>query len=191
MVDVVKQSSSADSPASPESVALAAPESAASPDRAFEEFAASLFRMKRTMRAAGPFWGELPGGLKRVDATVLRIIDEHGECRPGFIADVLAVGPSVISRQLASLAEDGVVARRRDPEDGRAELVALTELGSRRLVEMRTAYVARMQQHFTHWDRTKVEAAARLLNDITDTVAFALRGEVGRHQTLSNEKEDA
>lgn len=173
MVDMVNQSST--------------PGAQAAHTVAFEEFAVSLFRFTRTIRSTSTLWGQLPGGLKRSDITILRTLAEHGECRGGFIADQLGVGASVISRQLVALDEQELVVRRRDPEDGRAELIALTETGRRRLDTMRAAYVAGMQEHFTDWDEAKVRQAAAILEEISDHIAPAL----GRTTDLMNTKEDA
>ncbi|HEY9564000.1 MAG TPA: MarR family transcriptional regulator, partial [Nocardioides sp.] len=128
-------------------------------DAAFDEFAASLFRLTRTLRSTQGLWVQLPGGLKRSDVTILKLINELGECRPGTIADRLGVGPSVISRQLTNLDDEQLISRRRDPEDGRAELIVMTELGGERLAAMRAAYVLGMQEHFTDWTDERARTA--------------------------------
>src|SRR3546814_18779555 len=96
-------------------------------DAAFDEFAASLFRLTRTLRSTQGLWVQLPGGLKRSDVTILKLINELGECRPGTIADRLGVGPSVISRPLTHLDDEQLISRRRDTEEGRAEPIVITE----------------------------------------------------------------
>src|SRR3546814_15890214 len=121
-------------------------------DDAFDEFAAILFRLTRTLRSTQWLWVQLPGGLKRSDVTSLKLINELGECRPGTIADRLGVGPSVISRQLTNPDDEQLISRRRDPEDGRAELIATTELGGERPAAMRAAYVLGLQEPFPDWN---------------------------------------
>ncbi|KRF14002.1 hypothetical protein ASG90_14485 [Nocardioides sp. Soil797] len=158
---------------------------------AFEEFAGSLFRFTRTIRSTSGLWVQLPGELKRSDVTILRTLSEHGECRPGFIAEALGVGPSVISRQLVTLDEQALVVRRRDPEDGRAELIALTPTGRERLDTMRRAYVSGMQEHFADWDEAKVYEAAAILEEISDHIAPALGRDGSRTTNQINEKEHA
>ncbi|QIX27639.1 winged helix-turn-helix transcriptional regulator [Nocardioides sp. JQ2195] len=158
---------------------------------AFEEFAVSLFRFTRTIRSTSTLWVQLPGGLKRSDVTILRTLSHHGECRPSSIAEVMGVGPSVISRQLVALGEQELVVRRRDPVDGRAELIALTPVGRERLDAMREAYVAGMQEQFTDWDEAKVRAAAALLEEISDHIAPALGRDSARATNQLNDKEPA
>lgn len=155
MVDMVKQSPGGDE---------------------FEVFASSLFRLTRSLRAASHLWLQLPGGLSPTDVTLLKVLEEHGDSRPGFIAERLHVGPSVISRQLVPLTAEGLVERRRDPADGRAELVSLTEDGRTRLASLRRAYVERMREHFTDWDPGAATGAARTLDEITDHIIPALGG---------------
>ncbi len=51
----------------------------------------------------------------------------------GDLADRLLVAPSVASRVVATLEQDGLVERHPDPADARACLLGLTDLGRDRL----------------------------------------------------------
>lgn len=161
MIDMVKQS-----------------ERAPEDGDAFEQLRSSLFRLTRSLRSTAHLWVQLPGNLKRTDVTILKVMEAHGDCRPGFIAEELEVGPSVISRQLVSLCDDGLVVRRKDPEDGRADLISLSESGKQRLQALRAAYVRGMREQFTDWDHDKVLASAALLEELSDHIAPAL----GHHE---------
>ncbi|GAA4125969.1 hypothetical protein GCM10022415_33420 [Knoellia locipacati] len=145
----------------------------------FEQFATSLFRLTRSLRATSHLWLQLPGGLKSTDITILKVLEDHGQSRSGFIADRLHVGASVISRQLASLSADGLVVRRKDPTDGRAELVDLTPEGRARLASLRRTYVSGMREQFTDWDAETALAAARTLDEISNHIVPALGGSAG------------
>ena len=155
MVDMVKQSARGDE---------------------FEEFATSLFRLTRSLRAATHLWVQLPGGLKSTDITILKVLEDHGDSRAGYIAERLHVGASVISRQLVSLAAEGLVVRRKDPSDGRAELVSLTSEGRDRLASLRRTYVSGMRAQFTDWDAATATRVARMLDEISDHIIPALGG---------------
>lgn len=146
---------------------------------AFEAFSSSLFRLTRSLRSTSHLWVQLPGGLKRTDITILTVLSDHGDCRPGFVADRLGVGASVVSRQLVSLVADGLVVRRKDPGDGRAELISLSEQGQARLDALRAAYSRGMREQFTDWDSARAREAAALLDEISDHIVPALGG-VGR-----------
>lgn len=142
----------------------------------FEQFATSLFRLTRSLRAASHLWLQLPGGLKPTDVTILKVLEDEGDSRSGFIAERLNVGASVVSRQLASLSAEGLVVRRKDPSDGRAELVSLTPEGRSRLASLRRAYVSGMREQFTDWDGDTAIRAARTLDEIADHIIPALGG---------------
>lgn len=141
---------------------------------AFEAFVGSLFRFTRTVRTTSHLWVQLPGNLKRGDIAILRELKEHGDLRPGCIAESLGVGPSVISRQLTALVEEGVIVRRPDPDDGRAELIRLTASGAERLAMIGRAYVAGMRAQFADWDNDRVREATALLDEIADHIVPAL-----------------
>ncbi|MEO6021190.1 MAG: MarR family winged helix-turn-helix transcriptional regulator [Knoellia sp.] len=143
---------------------------------AFEEFSSSLFRLTRSLRSTSHLWVQLPGNLKRTDLSILMVLRDNGDCRPGFVADVLNVGASVVSRQLVSLVANGLVFRRKDPMDGRAELISLSAEGRARLTTLRQAYVSGMREQFTDWDASKVIQAAALLDEISDHILPALGG---------------
>src|SRR3954454_24108244 len=58
--------------------------------------------------------------------TALAAIQVHGPLRVSDVALRLGVDLSVASRQVAALADEGHVERRRDDRDRRAQLVAVT-----------------------------------------------------------------
>lgn len=87
------------------------------------------------------------GGIKRKTRqsksasalALLLTIGEEGRLRPSEIAERQQVHPSLITRQVRELEEQGLVAVEGDPNDRRAWLVSLTPEGvaeSRRLYEI-------------------------------------------------------
>src|SRR5690348_14047385 len=86
----------------------------------------ALVVLGRSLRARGSDWAYVDPELSRSDIHTLSVIAQ-GTCRPGQVAEKLCVDRSVISRQLAALVQHGLVDRADDPEDGRAELVSLTD----------------------------------------------------------------
>jgi DNA-binding MarR family transcriptional regulator len=67
--------------------------------------------------------------LERPAFVLLMVIAERGRLRPSALADCLFVDLSTVSRQLVALEQAGWVARERDPEDRRAQLVRVTTEG--------------------------------------------------------------
>lgn len=69
-------------------------------------------------------------GATGTPLAVLRALSRAGgEDRPGDLALATGVAPSVVSRVLARLEEDGLVDRHRDEEDARACHISLTDEG--------------------------------------------------------------
>lgn len=125
----------------------------------------SLVRFGRAMRAVGA--RPDPAGLSRVDAFTLGVIDECGAVRGGRISELSGVGPSVISRQLAALKARGLVVRTKDPEDGRAELVELTDEGRALLEQATTAYVEGLTAALEGWARDRLHIAVDAIEELT------------------------
>ncbi|PRY95660.1 MarR family transcriptional regulator [Hasllibacter halocynthiae] len=84
-------------------------------------------------------------GLSQLRFLVLIVIDREPE-RDGLsvteIAERLDVSKPVITRTLAHLVEDGLIAIEADPDDARAKVVRLTEAGRATLSEVLPGYFA-------------------------------------------------
>jgi DNA-binding MarR family transcriptional regulator len=86
--------------------------------------------------------GQLAGDLLRVELgatmrpdrfAVLSVIGILGPTTPTELARRLGMAPTTVSTWLARLELDGAVIRRRNPDDGRSQLVELTDRGRREL----------------------------------------------------------
>lgn len=139
-------------------------------ESAVEALFEAMTGLTRSLRSAAHRWPVETQGVRRTDVVLLRMLANEGECRPGDLAARLALAPSVISRQLAALERDGMIDRRPDPEDGRAGLVQLTELGTQRLREIRRSYVAVLRTRLEGWDHDKALSAVTLLSELTDVI---------------------
>jgi DNA-binding MarR family transcriptional regulator len=70
-----------------------------------------------------------PAGVPTLERPALMLLyglGEHGPIRPSLLADHLHLDLSTVSRQLAALEAQGWVDRKRDADDRRAFLVAIT-----------------------------------------------------------------
>jgi DNA-binding MarR family transcriptional regulator len=112
-------------------------------------------------------------GLRRADASVLRVLAKDGEQRSGEIAAKLSVDASVVSRQLTMLEGVGLVSRRPDPADARVSLVALSALGERRLQALYTSYTQHLRAALADWDDEQMAAAAEALRRVAGAVTQA------------------
>jgi DNA-binding MarR family transcriptional regulator len=112
-------------------------------------------------------------GLRRADASVLKVLAKDGEQRTGEIAAKLSVDASVVSRQLTMLEGVGLVSRRPDPADARVSLVALSALGERRLQALYTSYTQHLRAALADWDDEQMAAAAEALRRVAGAVTQA------------------
>lgn len=89
----------------------------------------ALVSLVRTSRSLGRRLQE-DLGASGTPLAVLKALARHdGLDRPGDLAATAGVAPSVVSRVIARLEEDGLVDRRRDATDARACHIALTDAG--------------------------------------------------------------
>lgn len=70
-------------------------------------------------------------GMTVAQAATLEALDREGPLRLGRLSELLGISPSTLTRNLSRLEEGGHVVRQADPEDGRAQRVALSGLGKR------------------------------------------------------------
>lgn len=101
--------------------------------------------------------------------TALAIVHVHGPMRVSEVARSLGVDLSVASRQLAALRSAGHVERRPDPDDRRAQLVAVTDAGRKVLAESHRRMVHAFGRVLAGWSDEEVAALsgglARLRED--------------------------
>lgn len=105
---------------------------------------------------------------------VLRFIGE-GETRATRLAERLGVSAPVLSRHIADLEEQGFLARRQDPGDGRAQLVALTSAGAEKLRRVEEQRIAVLQDHLRGWSEEEAGSTARILRHLTDSLKQSAR----------------
>jgi DNA-binding MarR family transcriptional regulator len=137
------------------------------------------------VRAAGDVWvvvsrlrrrlkdlaGE--GGLTPAQASVLARLHQEGPASTSDLATRERVRPQSMAKIVAALEEAGLLARRPDPEDGRRQLLTLTEPGvERRLGDRRAReeWLARtLQDRCTEQQRQTIIEAMALLDDVAQS----------------------
>ena len=110
------------------------------PDNPLEVIAAlsSLIRASRSI--ARQRHDQL--GASGTPVAVLKALSrsDEGQARPGDLAVAAGVAPSVVSRVLPRLEEDGLVTRRRDEADARSCHIILTTEGREQLAAIQREY---------------------------------------------------
>lgn len=120
---------------------------------------------------------------------VLRFVGE-GECRATHLAERLGVSAPVLSRHIAELEEHGYVVRRPDPEDGRAQLIALSASGAEKLRAIEDQRTATIQGMLQDWSEDDVDLTARTLKKLTESLRTSARATAaGSTNTTENVEE--
>jgi DNA-binding MarR family transcriptional regulator len=129
-----------------------------------------------------PAIGEIRRQFHRVVPTVgnlgaaavipaLAVLAFTGEQRASDLAEKLRLDLSVISRQVSSLIDAGLVVRATDPNDRRVHRLAITEAGLQTLRDHRERMVELISAGLADWDDEDVVTLARLLRRCADSVA--------------------
>jgi DNA-binding MarR family transcriptional regulator len=145
---------------------------------AVEELVKSLYRLGLVQRAIGR---HALAELGSQGFVALGVVHRHGPVRVSDVARQLNVDLSVASRQIAALTVAGYVRREPDPEDRRAQLVSLTEAGTRVLGDSHRRMVAAFGAVLGAWsteDVTSLSAALLRLREDFERAAegYSLRG---------------
>lgn len=86
-------------------------------------------------------------GLSPAQASVLAVVSHYGPLRPAELAEIESLNPTMLSRIVGKLSDDGLVRRTPDPKDLRAALIEITDEGKQvqqRIIDMRTETVAKI-----------------------------------------------
>jgi DNA-binding MarR family transcriptional regulator len=101
--------------------------------------------------------------LDRSGYLLARTLQGRGPTSIGALAAELGRDATTVTRQVAAMDADGLVRRSRDPHDGRACLVELTDQGARRMHEVRAARVDRVGDLLADWPERDRQALGDLL----------------------------
>lgn len=119
-----------------------------------------LVRMTRTLRREGH------SKLSPSQISALATLEEFGPVRVSALATHESIDPSVATRVVASLETQGLTERHDDPEDKRACLIDLSDVGRRALDELwseRTIGLSSRLERLTPSERLVIESALPVL----------------------------
>jgi DNA-binding MarR family transcriptional regulator len=125
----------------------------------------AITRMARRMRQ------EAGTDLGPSQVAALATIERHGPLSPSELADAERIKRPTATRILRHLEEAALVARVKDPEDGRGSILSITAAGRTHLKRLRarkTAYLASRLDRLPAEDRRTLEHAAELLEGMLE-----------------------
>lgn len=139
------------------------PERPASPD-ALTVVADSFSDLLRTARHAKARLLAASGDVvEPATDLLLRVVAADGPIRASALALSLQSDLSTVSRYVTGLVASGLLERRADPADGRACLLAITELGCKKLSEREHVRRKFFAEVVGGWDEAELDEFARLL----------------------------
>jgi DNA-binding MarR family transcriptional regulator len=127
--------------------------------------AASRLRLA-IVRTARRMRQEAEPGLSPTLTAALGTIERHGPVTPSELADAERVKRPTATRIAATLEDEGLISRARDPSDGRASLLSISPRGRellRRLRKRKNAYLSRRMRDLPPDDVEALERAAEVL----------------------------
>ena len=110
-------------------------------------------------------------GLTPSQLSVLVTVEQHGPLRLGDLAAREVITPPTVTRLVASLQDNALVERVTDPEDGRAALIEISDIGRSLLEEIRrerTAFIAQRIARLDPQKRAHVAEVVALLEELID-----------------------
>ncbi len=108
-----------------------------------------------------------PAGLSLTSAGTLATLDRSGPCRLTALAAREGVTQPAMTQLIARMAEQGLVARAADPDDGRAVHVQITDAGRELIAGRRAARAGRLQDLLATLSADDREALTAALPAIT------------------------
>jgi DNA-binding MarR family transcriptional regulator len=136
--------------------------------RAVYRFTSSERRLTSRYKLAG---GSLsPGRLAALGALL-----DQGEHTAGELAEEAGLRPASITPMLEQLERSGVIRRRRDENDHRVSLIALTDLGLSLVGERKAEWNHLFSTAFANTPDRELEIASRVLEQLADVFSVVAR----------------
>jgi DNA-binding MarR family transcriptional regulator len=129
------------------------------PECAEDELLVAIAAVKRGFLAHSV--GVDPGAFP-----VLHHLAAAGPSRQSALADALGLDASTVSRHVRALADGGLVEAARDPDDGRATLLSITEQGTTFLMDRLRAHRETLRAATSDFTPTERTDLVRLLHKL-------------------------
>ena len=140
----------------------------------FEQMVNALFTLNAGLdraRRRSPGAGRL---------SLLQVVEGHEGARPSDLAVTLQVSPSLVTRQVQALEQEGLLAVSSDPRDHRSCRVSLTPAGNEEVRRLRKVGIARFELFVADWEASEVVTFTRLLRRLEVGKSLVAQREAGR-----------
>lgn len=134
------------------------------------QLSTSVIRMMRTLHATRARAPRVHPSVEASHHSVLVAVRDHPS-RVGDIAERNLSDASTVSRQVSHLTSLGLLAKVPDPDDGRAQLVALTDEGAALLDELVDRREAWFGDLLSDWSDEDLTAFVGYVDRFCDSVA--------------------
>lgn len=94
---------------------------------------------------------------------MLGYLNERGPVRASAVVEAFNLDKGAVSRHVQALVELGLATKERDPEDGRAWVVSLTEEGRLRMHELATVRRAQLGDRLGDWSDDELDSFVGML----------------------------
>jgi DNA-binding MarR family transcriptional regulator len=130
---------------------------------AVESAITDLFRLASSRRLHMARQERTGVALSRTGWELLRRVDDLGAARVSQLAELLDLSLPVTSRALRRLVDSGLVARRADPDDGRASRFMVTAEGAATRAKVQAAMHGELDAVLARWPARDRQRLADLL----------------------------
>jgi len=113
--------------------------------------------------------------VNQVQYAILSYLSGRDDIRLTAMSEKMGYDLSVLSRQASALAEQGLVTRTKDPHDGRAWILTLTDQGLTCLVHARAKRLDVLQTSLAAYSDQERDSAARILISLNQVLKDTLK----------------
>ena len=108
--------------------------------------------------------------LDRSSYVLARTLANEAPVSINGLAELVGLDATTVTRQVATMETEGLVRRKRHPQDRRVSLVELTALGRRRMDAVRSARESRITELVGDWSDDDRAAFGRLLGRFNEAI---------------------
>lgn len=109
-------------------------------------------------------------GLERAHYLLLILLERSDQQPISALAEQVNLDASTVTRQVAAMADNGLVEKTDNPQDRRAGFVSITDAGRVKAAEVRAARIECVEYSFNDWTEAERQEFARLTAKYNDAM---------------------